>query len=187
MVQVSLKFLHFKSKLEFAIYSVRIQRPVTSTLCSRPLCNKARKAKFQRFESRRNFQICQCKSAVCLQFCLWKGSDVSNTILSNIVRTRTSFFEHRTNLNVFICWWSNSNTLFLASNDRTSNFEPNWAFTRFTKLLIEQTRTSFFRTLDEFELVHLWVIELEHPLFCFERLNIELRTMKMILNLFLHF
>ena len=33
---------------------------------------------------------------------------------------------------------------FLASDDRTSNFEPNWAFTRFTKLLIELTWTSFF-------------------------------------------
>ena len=30
------------------------------------------------------------------------GSDVSNTILSNIDRTRTSFFEHRTNSNMFI-------------------------------------------------------------------------------------
>ena len=29
-------------------------------------------------------------------------SDVSNTILSNIDRTRTSFFEHRTNSNMFI-------------------------------------------------------------------------------------
>ena len=31
-------------------------------------------------------------------------SDGSNTILSNIDRTRTSFFEHRTNSNVFIYW-----------------------------------------------------------------------------------
>ena len=31
-----------------------------------------------------------------------KTSDVSNTILSNIDRTRTSFFEHRTNSNMFI-------------------------------------------------------------------------------------
>ena len=30
------------------------------------------------------------------------SSDGSNTILSNIDRTRTSFFEHRTNSNVFI-------------------------------------------------------------------------------------
>ena len=86
------------------------------------------------------------------------------------------FFEHRTNSNVFICWWSNSNTLFLASNDRTSNFEPNSAFTTLTKSLIELTRTSFFRTSNELERVHLSVIELEHPILCFERLNIELRT-----------
>ena len=34
-------------------------------------------------------------------------SDGSNTILSNIEeRTRTSFYEHRTNSNVFIYWWS---------------------------------------------------------------------------------
>ena len=47
-------------------------------------------------------------------------SDGSNTILSNIERTRTLFFEHRTNSNVFIYWWSNSNTLFLALNEPTS-------------------------------------------------------------------
>ena len=50
-------------------------------------------------------------------------SDGSNTILSNIDRTRTSFFEHRMN---------------------------------------------------ELERVHLLVIELEHPIFGFERSNIEL-------------
>ena len=33
---------------------------------------------------------------------LVESSDVSNTILSNIDRTRTSFFEHRTNSNMFI-------------------------------------------------------------------------------------
>ena len=91
----------------------------------------------------------------------------------NIDRTRTSFFEHRTNWNMFICWWSNSNTLFLASNDQTSNFEPNTVFTTFTKLLIELTRTSFFRTSNELERVHLMVIELEHHIFAFECSNIE--------------
>ena len=90
----------------------------------------------------------------------FKGSDGSNTILSNIDRTRTSFFEHRTNSNVFIYWWSNSNTLFLASNEQTSNIKPNRAFTKFTKLLIELTQTSFFRTSNELEHVHLLVIEL---------------------------
>ena len=48
------------------------------------------------------------------------------------------------NSNVFIYWWSDWNTQFLASKDQTSNFEPNMAFTRFTKLLIELTGTSFF-------------------------------------------
>ena len=108
---------------------------------------------------------------------LWKNSDGSNTILSNIERTLTSFFEHRTNSNVFIYWWSNSKTLFLASNDPTLNFKPNRAFTTFTKLLIELTRTSFFRTLNELEHVHLMGIKLEHPIFSFELLNIDVRTL----------
>ena len=59
------------------------------------------------------------------------GSDGSNTILSNIERTRTSYFEHQMNFNVFIYWWSNLNTLFLALDYRTSNFEPNRAFTAY--------------------------------------------------------
>ena len=50
-------------------------------------------------------------------------SDGTNIILSNIERTWTSSFQHWTNSNVFIYWWSNLNTLFLASNGRTSNFE----------------------------------------------------------------
>ena len=81
--------------------------------------------------------------------------------------------EHiQTNLNVFIYWWSNLNTIFLASNKQTSNL-TNRALTRFTKLLIELTGTSFFRTSNELERVHLMVIELEHPIFAFERSNIE--------------
>ena len=52
-----------------------------------------------------------------------QSSDVSNTILSIIKQTQTSFFEHRTNSNMFIYWRSNLNTLFLALNDHTSNFE----------------------------------------------------------------
>ena len=55
-----------------------------------------------------------------LAFC-----DELNTILSNIEWTRTWFFELGTNSNVFIYWWSNLNTLFLAFYDRTSNLEPN--------------------------------------------------------------
>ena len=85
-------------------------------------------------------------------------SDGSNTILLNIDQTRTSFFEHRTNSNVSISLWSNSNTLFLASNKQTSNIKPNRAFTRFTKLLIEQTRTS-----NGLKRVHLLVIEQFYP------------------------
>ena len=72
---------------------------------------------------------------------------------------------------MFIYWLSNSNTLFLSSNDRTSNFEPNRAFTRFTKLLNEQTQTS-----NEPKCVHLLVNELEHPIFGIKRLNIEPQT-----------
>ena len=57
------------------------------------------------------------------------------------------FFEHWTNSkNIFwtlnkFDWWLNSNTLFLALNEQTSNIEPNRAFTTFTELLIELTRT----------------------------------------------
>ena len=37
----------------------------------------------------------------------------------------------------------------------------------------EHTRTSVFRTSNELERVHLLVIELEHPIFGFERKNLE--------------
>ena len=50
------------------------------------------------------------------------------------------------------------------------------AFTNFTKLFIEQTRTSFFRTLNGLERVHLLLIKREHPIFGFEPSNIERRT-----------
>ena len=42
------------------------------------------------------------------------------------------------------------------------------AYTKFTELFIEQTRKSFFRTLNELECVHLLLIELEHPIFGLE-------------------
>ena len=100
-----------------------------------------------------------------------RTSDGSNTILMTIKRTRISFFEHRTNSNVFIYWWSNLNTLFLASNEQKSNIEPNRAFTRFTKLLIKLSRKS-----NVLEHLCLLVIELERPIFSFKQLNIELRT-----------
>ena len=63
-----------------------------------------------------------------------------------------------------------------ALNDRTSKFEPKRAFPRFTTLLIELTRTSFFQTSNELERVYLMMIELKHPIFGFERSNIEVRT-----------
>ena len=85
----------------------------------------------------------------------------------------TSVFEHRTNWNMFMYWWSN--TLFSALKELTSNSKPNRAFTRFTKLLIELTRTSIFPTLNELERVHLMVIKLQHPILGFKRSNIELR------------
>ena len=77
------------------------------------------------------------------------------------------------NSNMFIYWWSNSNTIILASNDRTSNLKPNRAFTRFTKLLTELTQTSFYRTSNEHKLVHLLAIKLRHPIFGCERSNFE--------------
>ena len=92
------------------------------------------------------------------------SSDGSNPISLNIEQTWTSFFEHWMKSNMFIYWWLNSNKLFLASNDQTSNLEPNRAFIRFIKLLIELTGTSFFRTSNELEGVHLLVIELQHPI-----------------------
>ena len=95
-----------------------------------------------------------------------KNSDGSNTILLNIKLTRTSFFEHQTNLKVFIYWWSNSNTLFLASNDRTSNFEPKRAITRFTKLLLELTRTSneLERIGNRTRTPYFWLRTIEHQI-----------------------
>ena len=79
-----------------------------------------------------------------------------------LVIGRTPFFSNiqRTWTCSFIFWWLNWNTLFFALNNWTSNFKPNRAFTRFTKLLIELTRTSFFRTSIKLESVHILVIEL---------------------------
>ena len=104
------------------------------------------------------------------------SKDGSNTILSNTKQSQTSFFEHRTNSNVFIYWWSNSNILVLASKEQTLNIELNKAFTRYIKLLIELTQRSFLRTSNEPKHVHLIVIKLEHAIFGFKRSNIELWT-----------
>ena len=93
-------------------------------------------------------------------------SDGSNTILSNIDQTRTSNKLERVHLLVIEL----EHPIF--GFERT-NIEPNRAFTKFTKLLIELTRTSFFRTLNELERVHLLEIELEHPILAFERSNFE--------------
>ena len=108
------------------------------------------------------------------------SSDGSNTIYrtsNKLEQNRTSFFKHRINSNMFIYMWLKSNILFLASNDWTLNFEPNKAFTRFTKLLIKLTWTLFFWTSNELEHIHLLVIKLEHPIFGFERLDIEIQTL----------
>ena len=42
-----------------------------------------------------------------------------------------------------------------------TNIEPNRAFNRFTKLLIELARTSFFRTSNEPKHTHVLVIKLD--------------------------
>ena len=93
-------------------------------------------------------------------------NDGLNTILSNIERSRKSIFKHGTSLNVFIYWWSNLNTLFLAWNEGTSNLiglsldllnhSSNWL------------KYDFFLTSNELKRVHLLVIKLEHPIFGFE-------------------
>jgi len=54
-----------------------------------------------------------------------------------------------------------------------SNIQPNRAFTRFTKMLIEQNRTSIFQTLNKLKRVHLWIMELKHPTFCLKQSNIK--------------
>ena len=59
----------------------------------------------------------------------------------------------------------------LASKEWTSNIKSNRAFERFTKLVIEQTRTSFFPTSNGLEHVHLLVIQLEHPIYGFEHVS----------------
>ena len=74
------------------------------------------------------------------------------------------------------------NTILLVLNKRTSNIERNRAFTRFSKLLIEQARTSFFRTLNELEPVHILVIERKQPIFGIERLNPSLKIFQHLLN-----
>ena len=89
-----------------------------------------------------------------------------------IQRFKSSHFEHQTNSNVFIYLLviELKHTIF---GFEQTNIKPNRAFTWFTKLLIEHTRTSFFQTLNELKHVHLFMIELEHPIFGLQRTNIE--------------
>ena len=68
--------------------------------------------------------------------------------------------------------WSNSNTLFLASNEQTSN---NWTIAKFTELLIEQTWNPIFRTLNELKPVHLPICNCTQVPY-FWLWTIELRT-----------
>ena len=73
----------------------------------------------------------------------------------------TSLSEHTKDSNLFIFWWSNSNNLFLASNERTWNILN----TRFAKLPTKQIGTSYFWTLDRLEHVQCLVMELKCPTF----------------------
>ena len=68
---------------------------------------------------------------------------------------------------------------FFILNDRTSNFEPNRTFTRFTNLQncsLNRLEHHFFEHLTKSNVCHLLAIELKHPNFGFDRSNIELRT-----------
>ena len=105
---------------------------------------------------------------------LLKVIDGSDTILSNVDRTQTSFFEHWTNSKVFIYWWSNSNTRILASNKRTSNPKSllNYSSNRL--------KHHFFPALNGPKRVRLLLIELKQPIIGFERSNIELRTTNIV-------
>ena len=82
-----------------------------------------------------------------------KSSDGLNSILSNIDRTQKTSNELQRVHKLVI----ELKHPILASNEQTSNIEPNRA--RCTKFFIELTRTS-----NELERVHLLVIVLEHPI-----------------------
>ena len=89
-------------------------------------------------------------------FTVWKCYDGSNTILSNIEQTPTSFFEHRTNSNVVIYWWLNSNTLFLASNEQNSNIEPSKAFTSLLHHWLNWLEHNFFKHRTNLNIFIYW-------------------------------
>ena len=82
-----------------------------------------------------------------------------------LILSDESFFEHRTNSNMFSHWWLHLSVLYFASNQCRLNIESNRAFIRFTKFLIEKTQILFFRTWKGLKCVHLLVIELEHQQF----------------------
>ena len=80
----------------------------------------------------------------------------SNTISLNIERTRTSFFEHRTNSNVFIYWWLNSNTSILASNEQTLNIEPKRPSLDLLNHPSNRLERYFFEHLTDSNMVIFW-------------------------------
>ena len=94
---------------------------------------------------------CECTLTRWRQWRL--DSDGSNTISSNIDWALTSFFEHWMNLNMFIYWWSKSNTWILASNEWTSNIKP-----KRPSLDLQN------HSLNRLKHVYLLVIILEHPI-----------------------
>ena len=102
----------------------------------------------------------------------FEASDGLNTTLSNLEITQTSFFEHQTNMNVFIYWWLNSNTWILASNERKSTHKTRKAFTRFHRT----DSNIILSTWNRLEYVHLLVIKLKNLIFGFEWINIEFQT-----------
>ena len=101
-----------------------------------------------------------------------KSSFGSNSILWKIEQTRTSFFEHWTNSNMFNYWWLNSSIPFLASNERTSNLNMYKAFSRFARLVVEHVFSNILRTRtcssfgNRTQTPYLWTVELQTSNLC---------------------
>ena len=92
--------------------------------------------------------------------------DGLDIILANINLTQTSFFEHRTNSNVFIYWWSNSNTWILGSNERTSNIKPKRPLLNYLQNRLEH---NFFEHRTDSNIVRpisTLFIYYRHSIFC---------------------
>ena len=83
-------------------------------------------------------------------------SDVSNTILSNIDRTRTSFFEHRTNSNMFIYHQSNIDR---TSNEHRTNIEHFCYFDVHNNYYSKSSIWTFCEELEE-DSILLLIIEI---------------------------